>query len=373
MLCAVHEGAARFDAHALTDNTRMELLLMGAMNSSVSPVPASYPEDPCAWRGVSCSDGHEVNAIEWDRMYRRFGGTMMIRFLPRALRKLKASRNNFQGSFDVIQLPAGLEVVNLSTNRLEGSVDLTALPQRLVELNLRDNALAGFIELCHLPVDLERLYLDANNFQGKLDITALPKSLSLMQLDANSLRSTVSLSQLTKAIVWLKLDRNALVGSVDLTNLPSKIRWLSLNTNHFEGPICLECLPPSLLYLYLQENAFRGTICLDSLPTSMAALDLSKNPDLRLAPASALPPCVQADVEQMLSRRPSFVGDKLQSDSEESPGEGSLDGVRDFKPEGIASNGMLDAIRNALSTARALGLCAAVVSVLLLALGFIML
>ena len=217
------------DAHFLSDQIRMELLATALIDKGgvSTPKPPFFDADGgfldmCDWDGVLCKDG-EVKKINWQQEEWLTGvETFFFEHLPRSLRALELSYNDFNSS-----------------------VPLTAIPDQVSELYLNDCSFTGTTNLEKLPRDIRHLWFSTNNFEGSLALEALPPGVVSFYAQYNSYSGSINLEVLPASMTILMLSNNKLSGSLCFSKLPADMFQFDINRNNFDD-FCMDDVPEHL-------------------------------------------------------------------------------------------------------------------------------
>ncbi|CAN8270140.1 unnamed protein product [Cochlearia groenlandica] len=276
---------------------------------------SSGHDDPCSWRGVSCSGEGKVSGL--DLRHGGLTGALNLGNLTALwnLREIYLQGNAFSsGDSSVSSSRCSLEVIDLSSNLISDSstVDYVfSTCMNLVSVNFSNNNLAGKLKSSPSSISSNRITtvdLSSNLFSGK--IPGFPASLKHLDLSQNNLsgdfsdlsfglcenltffsisqnnisgdKFPISLSN-CNLIETLNLSRNSLAGKIpgdggdgywgNFQNL----KYLSLAHNHFSGEI-----PPefSLLCRSLEAIDLSGNSLTGQLPQSFTSCDSLQNLNL---------------------------------------------------------------------------------------------
>uniref|UniRef100_A0A7S4PL97 Leucine-rich repeat protein n=1 Tax=Paramoeba aestuarina TaxID=180227 RepID=A0A7S4PL97_9EUKA len=214
-LHASDTGLGKADKSLFSQQTLMEMLIAGFSSTQTLNVDLENPADISEWEGVSLDAiSKNVQSIDWSN--RQLEGSMLLMWLPPAIRVFNAKGNALGGSLSLVGLPNTLEDVSLLTNKLDGSLILTDLPESTQKLALSGNKFSGLVDLTRLPAGMAYLTLYHNFLEGPIDLTALPPHLEALYLHGNLFRGSVNLNNLPQSIETLNLSNNGeLSGFID--------------------------------------------------------------------------------------------------------------------------------------------------------------
>ncbi|KAL0743753.1 hypothetical protein Bca4012_085266 [Brassica carinata] len=276
---------------------KSEAALLTAFKQTVKSDPRNFLDnwkhgsghDPCAWRGVSCSN--EGRVIGLDLRNAGLAGTLNLNNLPALsnLRSLDLSNNSFSEEVSEIALPASLEHLDLSQNNFSGDFSRLSfgLCGNLTFFSLSHNNVSGET----LPVTLsnckllETLNLSRNSLAGKLPAGEWGsfRSLRHLSLSHNRFSGEIppELSLLCPTLEVLDLSGNSLTGQLPESFIScGSLQSLNLGSNKLSGEFLTTVVSklPRITSLYLQYNNFSGSVPLSLANCSdLRVLDLSSN------------------------------------------------------------------------------------------------
>ncbi|KAL0743754.1 hypothetical protein Bca4012_085267 [Brassica carinata] len=280
----------------LLSDDQSEAALLTAFKQTVKSDPRNFLDnwkhgsghDPCAWRGVSCSN--EGRVIGLDLRNAGLAGTLNLNNLPALsnLRSLDLSNNSFSEEVSEIALPASLEHLDLSQNNFSGDFSRLSfgLCGNLTFFSLSHNNVSGET----LPVTLsnckllETLNLSRNSLAGKLPGEwGIFRSLRHLSLSHNRFSGEIppELSLLCPTLEVLDLSGNSLTGQLPESFVScGSLQSLNLGSNKLSGEFLTTVVSklPRITSLYLQYNNFSGSVPLSLANCSdLRVLDLSSN------------------------------------------------------------------------------------------------
>ena len=289
----------RVSDHRFPDEVSLERFLQHVTGDRDETWSSAYPA--CQWRGVTCNREGKVTGINWNT--EKLQGTLHWENLPSTVEYLY-----LQSSSDKQSL-------------LGGTLDLSVLPRGLKTIDLTENNFYGPLDLTALPSHLEQADFSLNNFSGSLDLTRLPSTLKWIELSFNSFSGPVDLTKLPEEMFNLNLSHNQLSGAISLTKLPNKLYQLSLNNNQLTGVVDLLPLIDwsryhSRVLLRLENNFFRGYYPKGSVLTRVSYKPQNTRPS---HVRTGTNPIVQGPGPTSIThgRKPTSVGGKTSRPSDE--------------------------------------------------------
>lgn len=202
------------------------------------------------WFGVRCNAGGALIELNLNRvdMTPKLSGQLELSRLPRSLRVLDLSGNEFTGEIDFDTLPPFLEELMIGNNHFTCNLE------------------RGFDGAC-LSQMMTMIDLSGNDFVGPADLTSLPPQLVFLNMSRNKFFNCVAND-----------TAGEVGGVVDLSSMPSTMKGLDLSHNSFSGPIDLRSIPvqmPLLEDLYINHNRFSG------LPPPVFIVERLQNCDIK--------------------------------------------------------------------------------------------
>ena len=190
------------------------------------------------WEGVRCNEEGNVEEISWPTFALR-GTIHQWSYLPSTLRVLclgpmLGTGNELEGKLITEDLPRQVKRLVLSNNNFTGPVNFEAIPADVVKFDLFGNSFSGEVIFNNLPSRLEYFDLGRNEFSGKVCMAHLPHSLTVMDLSRNNFSGTLEMTSLCPKIKVLYLNHNRFTGIVDLSKLPSTLVILQLFGNSIQ-------------------------------------------------------------------------------------------------------------------------------------------
>eukprot|EP00759_Apiculatamorpha_spiralis_P029703 PhF_6_TR31791/c1_g1_i12/m.46845 len=89
-------------------------------------------------------------------------------YMPRGLKELDISFNQFSGTFNFASLPPSLEILLVANNQFSGTVNISPFPVNLTKLVLNRNQFSGGLDVSFAPRFVELLSLSFNKFCGSV-------------------------------------------------------------------------------------------------------------------------------------------------------------------------------------------------------------
>ena len=166
-------GVGRINESLLPEQTRMELLVMGASDEYLCTVKDESDafKDVEEWKGVETRKDGSIRSIDFEMCVTI--ETLSMEWLPERLHVLKAVGNDLVGTFDFTALPVDLRSLGINGNKYSGTADLSALPPPIVHIAFGSNKFSGSLNLNSLPPRLRTLIASDNQLSGVLDVRAI--------------------------------------------------------------------------------------------------------------------------------------------------------------------------------------------------------
>ncbi|KAL3515790.1 hypothetical protein ACH5RR_022692 [Cinchona calisaya] len=280
--------------HAASSNhlDRDTLLSFHNSISCSSPLNWSVSDDCCFWEGVACDKNHRVTRLwlpsrglvgkvsvsfsslnhlqQLNFAHNRLSGPLpdgLFGLLPR-LEMIDLSNNGLSGQLNPYdQLPRTIKTVDLSSNNFEGMIQSSFLQSslNLISFNVSDNSFNGPLpsNICNFSSSIKVLDFSVNHFNSSVPY-GFGKCSKLKVLRAGFNRLTGSLpSDIYRAVTLQELSfpsnelSGTLEGIVNLTNLGI----LALYANQLKGMIPQDIGRLSKLeHLLLHINQLNGTL-----------------------------------------------------------------------------------------------------------------
>ena len=244
---ADESSLGRFDLSALSEQDRMELLVIG-LESELSQYQDNDGNfiDCHEWRNVVSDSEQNITSINegnsrWYSGPLHLTGTIDTHLLPPQLDQFCANWNHLHGEVNLETLPKNLTVFTITSNKCHGEVSLIALPATLEVLDLSQNKFSGSLNLTKLPESLDVLNCAENNFSGSIDLENLPKAISAISFQKNKLSGTLKFDKLPESLRSIDLSENRFVGSFDAPLLPASLEKLYVEKNQMSGLAVVPC------------------------------------------------------------------------------------------------------------------------------------
>ena len=252
------QSIGRCDEHSLTDQARMELLMIGAQDVKRLQDDQGDFLDACEWSGVRCDSDFHVVSIDFDNTdYLRRCMAQLLTFVDDADRELGLDP---YGSIDLRWIPATVVDFRVSGLAFEGSVNTALLPRELRQFTVTNNKLGGEFRIDDLPGDLEIARISNNSFSGGLNLPALPRFIVSFDAGSNKFSGKLNFAKLPAFLKVLDLRKNDFAGTVRIPFVPPKMRMLDISHNFFEGECVTIAEIPEAMDRFAVDDGFQGHV-----------------------------------------------------------------------------------------------------------------
>ena len=241
-LSAVDPALGRLDAHSLSDQTLMELLVDGMAENDKS----SYQD----------ANGNYTDISTWPLVALQNDRVVQIAFCEKKMVK---------NQFPFALIPPNVAQLIIEGCSAHGTLDTSVLPRKLDSINVGQNFLHGEIDFSAFPRGLREIIVCFNQFSGSCALHDLPDALVHFNAAGNQFSGEITLNDLPLALEKLCLNRNKLSGRINIDRLPAPMRILDLSGNKFSGNFRMMVYPPGLRCVRIENNPdLSGTAVLRS-------------------------------------------------------------------------------------------------------------
>ena len=162
------DGMGRFDRETISQQSLIELFIIGFDTAEDICGSRDDPREVCAWEGIKCNADGEVKGFQWGRKGEDGDGTVGLAFLPLSMTYLSVYDGALRGTFHLHTLPENMEILTLQNNRLNGTLNRANLLATMQRMSLGRNTFRGKISLEHLPKRLHTFGFERNQLEATL-------------------------------------------------------------------------------------------------------------------------------------------------------------------------------------------------------------
>ena len=185
------DALGKIDMTSLSEQTKMELLIEDfGYQEPLQSADGDYL-DVSEWPGVVTDTDGTVTNIEWafdqnTDYFQTNGRTIQLQYIPENVIDFSISECKMLGTVCTHDLPRNMKWLDISCNDFSGEFDIAGLPSCIGGAYIQHNKFCGSLSIPDLPPQIQDLFANDNKFSGTVDLSKLPDTMIELTLSDNA-------------------------------------------------------------------------------------------------------------------------------------------------------------------------------------------